>query len=97
MRVMGGSVLAALLCAGVGVAAGSQGLAGRKTLSQYDQVGAEVNGTLDIALLQRYLTETHSNTFSFLRWDTDGHQYLDMVRFLDGGHQRSEGGRRGAA
>ena len=48
-------------------------------------------------MLQRYLTETHSNTFSFLRWDTDGHQYLDMVRFLDGGHQRSEGGRRGAA
>ena len=83
MRVMGGSVLAALLCAGVGVAAGSQGLAGRKTLSQYDQVGAEVNGTLDIALLQRYLTETHSNTFSFLLWDTDGHQYLDMVRFLE--------------
>ena len=47
---MDGSVLAALLCA-VGVAAGSQGLAGRKTLSQYDQVGPEVNGTLDIALL----------------------------------------------
>ena len=55
----------------------------RKTLSQYDQVGAEVNGTLDIALLQSYLTETNSNTFSFLLWDTDGHQYLDMVRFLD--------------
>jgi len=55
----------------------------RKTLSQYDQVGAEVNGTLDIALLQSYLTETNSNTFSFLLWDTDGHQYLDMVRFLE--------------
>eukprot|EP01050_Picozoa_sp_SAG11_P000968 SAG11_NODE_38_length_21705_cov_24.667453_6_plen_286_part_00 len=54
-----------------------------KTLSQYDQVGAEVNGTLDIALLQQYLRETSSNTFSFLLWDTDGHQYVDMVRFLD--------------
>ena len=47
------------------------------TLSQYDQVGAEVNGTLDVAMLQRWMTETNANTHSFLLWDTDGHQYLD--------------------
>ena len=47
------------------------------TISQYDQVGAEVNGTLDVAMLQRWITETNANTHSFLLWDTDGHQYLD--------------------
>jgi hypothetical protein len=64
----------------------------RKTLSQYDQVGAEVNGTLDIALLQSYLSESNSNTFSFLLWDTDGHQYLDMVRFLAASKDMKVGG-----
>ena len=49
------------------------------TLSQYDQVGAEVNGTLDVSKLQRWMTETNANTHSFLLWDTDGHQYLDSA------------------
>lgn len=70
-------------CVGVGSTTAGQQRAARKTLSQYDQVSAEVNGTLDVSLLQSYLTETNSNTFSFLLWDTDGHQYLDMVRFLE--------------
>jgi hypothetical protein len=52
----------------------------RLTLSQYDQVGAEANGTLDVALLQRWMTETNANTHSFLLWDTDGHQYLDSEK-----------------
>ncbi len=52
----------------------------RLTLSQYDQVGAEVNGTLDVAMLQRWMTETNANTHSFLLWDTDGHQYLDSEK-----------------
>ena len=53
------------------------------TLSQYDQVAAEVNGTLDVVKLQQWMTETNANTMSFLLWDTDGHQYLDMVRRLN--------------
>lgn len=57
--------------------------AGELTLSQYDQVGAEVNGSLSIPLLQARIAATHANTFSFLLWDIDGHQYLDMVQFLE--------------
>ena len=53
------------------------------TLAQYDQVSAEVNGTLNVTRLQQWMTLTNANTHSFLLWDTDGHQYLDMVRFLD--------------
>jgi hypothetical protein len=53
------------------------------TLAQYDQVSAEVNGTLNVTRLQQWMTVTNANTHSFLLWDTDGHQYLDMVRFLD--------------
>ena len=60
--------------------AGSATTRPRLTLSQYDQVGAEVNGTLDVALLQRWMTETNANTHSFLLWDTDGHQYLDSEK-----------------
>ena len=54
-------------------------------LSQYDQVGAEdpVNGTLDVKKLARWMAQTNANTVSFLLWDTDGHQYLDMVRFME--------------
>jgi predicted carbohydrate-binding protein with CBM5 and CBM33 domain len=44
------------------------------TLSQYDQVGAEVNGTLNTSMLRAMISETNANTFSFLLWDTDGHQ-----------------------
>jgi predicted carbohydrate-binding protein with CBM5 and CBM33 domain len=44
------------------------------TLSQYDQVGAEVNGTLNTSILRAMISETNANTFSFLLWDTDGHQ-----------------------
>lgn len=47
------------------------------------QVGAEVNGTLDVTRLAGWMAETNANTVSFLLWDVDGHQYLDMVRFLD--------------
>lgn len=56
----------------------------RKTLAQYDQVNAErgVPPTLDVELLLGQLVETNANTMNFLLWDTDGHQYLDMVRFL---------------
>lgn len=75
---MGGRVLATLLCT-AGVAVGSK----VKTLSQYDQVRAEVNGTLDVDMLTEWLEDSHANTMSFLLWDTDGHQYLDMVRFLE--------------
>ena len=52
------------------------------TLAHYDQSAAEVDGALDVGLLTRWLRETHSNTINFLIYDTDGHQYLDMVRFL---------------
>jgi hypothetical protein len=56
----------------------------QKTLAQYDQVGAQMkNGTLNISLLTQWLKETQANTMSFLLWDDDGHQYLDLVRFLD--------------
>lgn len=53
------------------------------TLSQYDQIRAEVNGSLSISLLHQWMVDTNANTFSFLLWDTDGHQYRDMVRFLN--------------
>jgi hypothetical protein len=52
-------------------------------LSQYDQLGAEVNGTLDVPKLAGWMTETNANTLSFLLQDFDGHQYLDMVRFME--------------
>jgi hypothetical protein len=73
-------VLAASLLYGIEAndISGKQG----KILSQYDQIEAEVNGILNVTLLQQRLTTTHANTFSFLLWDTDGHQYLDLVRFL---------------
>ena len=86
VRTAVGLGLSALLCVS---AAGRQG---GVTLSQYDQVGAEVNGTLDVALLQQWLTETNANTMSFLLWDTDGHQYLDMVRFLQSSADFKVGG-----
>lgn len=67
--------------------------AARKTLGQYDQVTAETGpehatpydpqGSLDTALLLSWLRETNTNTMNFLLYDTDGHQYLDMVRFLE--------------
>ena len=65
----------------------------RQALAQYDQVTAEVGagrktpydprGALDAPLLLSWLKATNSNTMNFLLWDTDGHQYLDMVRFLE--------------
>ena len=42
-----------------------------------------MNGTLDVTRLAGWMAETNANTVSFLLWDVDGHQYLDMVRFLD--------------
>ena len=63
-----------------------------KVLGQYDQVTAEVapgrapydpRGSLDAPLLLSWLKQTNTNTMNFLLWDTDGHQYLDMVRFLE--------------
>ena len=58
----------------------------RQTLAQYDQVSAQAaghGGALDTKKLTGWLHETNANTMSFLLWDTDGHQYLDMVRFLE--------------
>jgi len=69
---------AVVLAIGASSAAAPQ----RKTLSQYDQVAAEVNGSLDLHKLQSWIKVTNANTFSFLLWDTDGHGYLDLVRFL---------------
>lgn len=55
------------------------------TLAQYDQVTAEVGSppALDVGLLVGWLSQTNTNTMNFLLWDTDGHQYSDMVRFLE--------------
>ena len=69
-----GSLVGAALCASG---------AGKMSLSQYDQVSAEVNGTLDTDKLVGWLQQTNANTMSFLLWDTNGHQYLDLVRFLE--------------
>lgn len=54
----------------------------RPTLAQYDQVTAEVGSppALDVGLLVGWLKQTNTNTMNFLLWDTDGHQYKDMVR-----------------
>ena len=76
-------VLGALNAAAATVHVGGHGGRRDLTLSQYDQVAAEVNGTLDVVKLQQWMTETNANTMSFLLWDTDGHQYLDMVRRLN--------------
>jgi hypothetical protein len=61
----------------------------RKTLSQYDQakVPSEPNPTgsgqrVNVTGLIRWLNDTHTNTFSWMLWDTDGSSYLDFVRVL---------------
>eukprot|EP00729_Bicosta_minor_P001693 gene1693-34607_t len=61
------------------------GASARRTLSQYDQIDAEQGTppTLNVDLLVKWINSTNTNTFNFLLWDTDGHQYLDMVRFLE--------------
>lgn len=58
---------------------------GRKSLAQYDQVFAEIGTppTLSIPILLNAINQTNTNTMNFLLWDIDGHQYLDLVRFLD--------------
>eukprot|EP01052_Picozoa_sp_SAG31_P023591 SAG31_NODE_1955_length_6823_cov_2.519780_2_plen_295_part_00 len=43
----------------------------------------DARGRLDAPALLGRLRATNSNTMNFLLWDTDGHQYLDMVRFLE--------------
>jgi hypothetical protein len=56
----------------------------QKTLAQYQQQSADFgNGALDVSRLLGWLRRTHSNTMSFLLWDTNGQNYLDMVRFLE--------------
>ena len=62
---------------------GGLGTAPRKSLAQYDQIGFE-QGTparLNVSALVTGLNETSANTMNFLLWDTDGHQYLDLVLF----------------
>ena len=76
--------LSRVLCAALALAAHADAVARtqRPTLAQYDQVTAEVGSppALDVGLLVGWLKQTNTNTMNFLLWDTDGHQYKDMVR-----------------
>ena len=90
---MRGVLLLLLLVLQLARRAGAPAAPSPKTLAQYDQVTAETGrghatpydpqGSLDAALLLSWLRETNTNTMNFLLYDTDGHQYLDMVRFLE--------------
>ena len=68
--------------AAVGVAA--VGAPPRMTLSQYASPPRNAaTGRMDIPRLLAMLNDTHANTYNVELYDTDGGNYLDLVRLLD--------------
>ena len=52
-------------------------------LGQYASPPHDAQGRMVIPTLLKQLADTNSNTYNVLLWDTDGSDYLDLVRLLN--------------